>query len=671
MARARVHTDRFMLNWGWVQPRSPGSFNWSGPDRLIGALAAHGIRAVPDFWGNPGWVWGSPARPPLARPRDMLAWRAFLRAAVARYGPDGAFWRTRYRQLHPQAAPLPITSWQIWNEPNLRKYFAPKPSPARYARLLRVSRDAIVGADPEARILLAGMPGYGQVTAWRFLRRLYATPEFRTSFSAAALHPYARNLDQFRYELRRFRTVMSNHGDAARPLWITELAWGSALPDRFGINQGPVGQSRMLRAAFRLILTHRAAWNVQRLFWFHWRDPPAAGASPCSFCSTAGLVKYGRGPKPAYWAFTGFTADATPPRARVVSGPAESGFVADPTPTFRFASSEAGSTFQCRYGSHPFLRCASPFTPPQRLADGPHAFAVRAIDAAGNVGPVVRRSFTVDTVAPRATITSGPAKNSASSNANPSFAFASPEPGVTFRCKLDAADWAPCTSPHAVGRLAAGLHRFAVVATDQAGNSGAAAIRAWTVDTGTPTVRISSRPPAFSSNPSPSFRFSASAPGSSFRCVLDSGAAAPCTSPHVVGPLADGAHAFRVRAIDSSQNRSAPAEVRFTVDTAPPRLRIEGRRRVRTRRRRAAARFLLRASEPARLECRIASRSFEPCSRRVRTPKLGRGPHTLEARATDRAGNVVRREARFRIVVRRRTGHAGRRAARLGDVARG
>ena len=66
---------------------------------------------------------------------------------------------------------------------------------------------------------------------------------------------------------------MTNHGDGPTPLWLTELAWGSAPPDQFGINKGLAGQERLLRDSFKLILKTASAWNVQRLFWFLWRDP--------------------------------------------------------------------------------------------------------------------------------------------------------------------------------------------------------------------------------------------------------------------------------------------------------------------------------------------------------------------------------------------------------------
>ena len=86
------------------------------------------------------------------------------------------------------------------------------------------------------------MPGYGDPKAWDFLDDLYDVPGVKDNFDAAALHPYARDIDQFRDAIQQFRAVMTNHGDGATPLWLTELAWGSAPPDQFGINKGLAGQ---------------------------------------------------------------------------------------------------------------------------------------------------------------------------------------------------------------------------------------------------------------------------------------------------------------------------------------------------------------------------------------------------------------------------------------------
>jgi GH35 family endo-1,4-beta-xylanase len=309
MEETGVRSNRFLLLWGSVQPNR-GSFKWGPADALVGAFASHGIRAVPFVWGSPPWVASSNAHPPLDGLEDVQAWQEFLEAAVARYGRGGIYWAKEYRQRYgADAKPLPVQSWQIWNEPNLSKYFAPSPSVEQYAQLLQVSHAAIKSKDPEARIVLAGMPGFGDVDAWDFLDNLYSVAELKGAFDAVALHPYAPNLDQLRLEIERLRAVMEKHGDRGTPLWVTELGWGSAPPDRFGLNKGLAGQEKLLKGSFRLILRHRKAWNVGRVFWFDWRDPIDPEAVKCSFCASAGLLKSNRSPKPAYHAFKRF-ADA-------------------------------------------------------------------------------------------------------------------------------------------------------------------------------------------------------------------------------------------------------------------------------------------------------------------------------------------------------------------------
>ncbi len=149
----------------------------------------------------------------------------------------------------------------------------------------------------------------------------------------------------------------------------------------------------MLRNAYKLILANRSAWKVQRLFWYHWRDPLHTMAS-CTFCSSAGLFRNDRSPKPAFNAFKSYSAVSTAPKASIRSGPAGGSVIHDPTPTFVFKSSRIGSTFQCRVDGGALRACTSPFTT-ATLSAGNHSFSVRAIDAAGNVSALVGRSFTV------------------------------------------------------------------------------------------------------------------------------------------------------------------------------------------------------------------------------------------------------------------------------------
>ncbi len=409
MAAKGVGTNRFELGWKSVVKKQ-GTFNWAPSDRFIGALASRGIRAAPFVWGSPKWVASKPGNPPLDTPAHRHGWENFLKAAVKRYGPGGDYWGKRYhRRYGAGATPLPVRSWQVWNEPSLKKYFNPAGSDweavKKYAQLLRISHDAIRSRDRTAQIVLAGNPGYppdGGFRAWGFLDRLYRVPGVKDEFDVAALHPYASTAWDLGQEVKHFHAVMSEHGDGNTPLWLTEFGWGSAPPDRFGINQGPAGQAHRLRDSFNLILRNRADWNVQRLFWFLWRDPApdSSFAKRCSFCGSAGLLRHDRSAKGAYTAYTRFSADKVRPRAIITAGPGQGGFTNDRTPTFTLSSSDPGSTFTCRVGSGHFKRCRSP----RRLAsmaDGSHRFSVKAIDPAGNASRIVNRIFTVDTQAPR------------------------------------------------------------------------------------------------------------------------------------------------------------------------------------------------------------------------------------------------------------------------------
>jgi hypothetical protein len=302
-----VRTLRFAINWDAVQPNR-GAPNWGGTDQFVGRLAARGIQPVPFIFGSPDWVTGKPKQPPLGSRRKVRAWRSFLTQLVERYGRGGAYWTGAYRVQHPTRPPLPITAYQIWNEPNLPKFFPRKKMTRKYAKLVKLAHRAINRVDRNAKVVLAGLTGYADPRGWTFLHKLYRVKRFKRSFDAAALHPYAATIGQFRGEIKRMRRVMKKHHDGRTPLWLTEVGWGSDPGSRrWPLNKGLQGQKRMLRKSFKLVNRKRRAWRVQRLFWFHWRDPAGGNGGYCSFCPSAGLLRHNQRPKPAYNAFKSFT----------------------------------------------------------------------------------------------------------------------------------------------------------------------------------------------------------------------------------------------------------------------------------------------------------------------------------------------------------------------------
>jgi hypothetical protein len=184
-----------------------------------------------------------------------------------------------------------------------------------------------------------------------------------------------------------------------------------------------------------------------------------------------------------------FTVDATNPVVTLIDKPPA--LTNQTTATFSFASSKAGSTFECALDGAPFTSCSSP-VPYGGLGGGPHAFAVRA--TAGTTGPATTYRWTVDTVPPQTTISSTPPADSHSRTA--AFAFTSGEANSTFTCRLNSGGFVPCSSPHAYNGLGDGMYTFRVQAVDAAGNADTTpAVYTWKISgVGPPIVDL--KPPS-------------------------------------------------------------------------------------------------------------------------------------------------------------------------------
>ena len=84
------------------------------------------------------------------------------------------------------------------------------------------------------------------------------------------------------------------------------------------------------------------------------------------------------------------------------------------------------------------------------------------------------------------------------------------------------------------------------------------------VDLTPPQTKISG--PRVTADPTPTFTFRSSEPGSRFKCKLDHGRFHRCRSPQTLGPLDPGRHVFKVKAVDRAGNVDrSPARRRFTI----------------------------------------------------------------------------------------------------------
>ena len=320
MKAGGIESIRWPLPWSGIQPTKKGGYNWAGFDEVVEIATRHGLQVLPFIYSTPGWIAPKYTTLPVGNAKARSAWTAFLAAAVKRYGPGGEFWNLHAPGVQYQTViskPLPIRSWQIWNEANFF-YFAYPVSPQNYAKLLKISSPAIKRVDPSAKVILTGL--FGEPTAGaargmpatKFLEILYRTPGIKSYFDGIALHPYAVDAETLEELVEGLHDVTVENHDRV-PLYITEMGWGSQNDFKIvAFEQGVHGQVKQLKAAYGYLLANRNRLDLKQVYWFSWKDLPDS----CSFCDSVGLFHASAKrfkPKPAWHAFVGLTGGRARP----------------------------------------------------------------------------------------------------------------------------------------------------------------------------------------------------------------------------------------------------------------------------------------------------------------------------------------------------------------------
>ena len=135
------------------------------------------------------------------------------------------------RMLAARYAGRANTTWEIWNEPNLKEFWATGPNAADYVDLLRRAYTAIKAVAPRATVL-GGSIAFNDRP---FLEGMYAAGA-AGSFDGLSIHPYTAGrapTDEsdawfgLRSQLTGMHGTLAAHGDGAKLLYITEFGWST------------------------------------------------------------------------------------------------------------------------------------------------------------------------------------------------------------------------------------------------------------------------------------------------------------------------------------------------------------------------------------------------------------------------------------------------------------
>ncbi len=300
MGESGVEVLRTNLSWLRIETERPSSgscnatYDSAAYDQIVRGASLYGVHLLPVIVGSPGYVASAGTHAPNTRkPREIDAYKCFVRAAGARYGRNG--------DLPTAEGVRPITEWQVWNEPNFSTFAVEERGvdPREYAHLVEVTSRQLRSVDPRARLVLAGMPTTSSgLDANQFLRGVYRKRRIERSFDAVALHPYARNHRGVKGAVLRLRHLLRRVNDRNRSIWITEVGWSTQGKSLDFLIKDRQGQAEQLKKTFELLRGRRRSWNIGTVNWFRWRDTATPSEDRETF-DYAGLYSKGGSPKPS------------------------------------------------------------------------------------------------------------------------------------------------------------------------------------------------------------------------------------------------------------------------------------------------------------------------------------------------------------------------------------
>lgn len=275
MRSAGVETIRPVIYWADLQPTRDGPLELAATDRVFAQAARSRLKILPVVLRTPEWARISPSNF-ASPPRDPRDFARFMTLLVGRYGPKGTLWTER-----PELPRNVQRRWEVWNEPNLDRYWSsPQPFAKRFVALHDAASKAIRAADPGAKVVLAAMGN----DSWRALRLAYRAGLRGSSYDEAALHPFSGRLSNVLKIVRLNRDVLADFGDRRKPVVISEITWPSAkgkTKSTTGFETTESGQAMRLRNAFRAFVARRRADRITGVIWSTWLTPDRG--SPSSF----------------------------------------------------------------------------------------------------------------------------------------------------------------------------------------------------------------------------------------------------------------------------------------------------------------------------------------------------------------------------------------------------
>jgi hypothetical protein len=233
--KAGGRVGRADSDWAITEPRAPvrggRRWDWAYDDLVVSEMASARLRWEPTLAFAPRWAEGhrsnvlhlstgrAIAYLPPAHNGDFAAYAS---AFMKRYGPHGAFWKTNRKLAY-----LPVTTLEVWNEPDNIHDWGTDINLSNYARMYEVVRSAVHHVDPHARVMTGGL-AWTASSLPRLLKAFRGRP-----LDAIAIHPYGATPSQTVKLAGDALAEVRRYGRGGTPVSANEYGWTS-IRDTWG-----------------------------------------------------------------------------------------------------------------------------------------------------------------------------------------------------------------------------------------------------------------------------------------------------------------------------------------------------------------------------------------------------------------------------------------------------
>jgi len=318
IADAGFHWLRQEFPWEDIEIHGKGDFEdrrheparsaWDKYDQIVDLADQYGLEIIARLSNPPAWSRAEgDAAGTLAPPDNLEDYGDFVEAVVRRY--QGR-----------------IRVYQIWNEPNIYPEWGERPvSPEEYTELLKVGYTRVKEVCPDCIVLSGALAqtiplGPRDLNDFIFLQRMYDAGA-GDYFDVLAMQGYGlwsgptdRRMRPRVLNFSRplyLREIMVSNGDAAKPIWITEMNWNAPPPD---LPDKPYGSVTLDQQARYAVLAYQRAqrewpWMGVVNFWFFKRATDTEQDQAMYYFR---MVEPDFSPMPVYYALSEFTHSGEP-----------------------------------------------------------------------------------------------------------------------------------------------------------------------------------------------------------------------------------------------------------------------------------------------------------------------------------------------------------------------